>query len=119
MPRKDTSTPWYPHVRDEHGTYGVVWGWGGRLLILSIIGVIGTAALTAHRLDADDKSDALVEKNIKTLDHNIEILDEQARLNAQAAGLANAQLRKLLEINGVTERIAPPPIAPSKLEQLE
>lgn len=112
-------TPWYPHVKAKDGTYGVQFGWGGRIFVLALCGVLGSAAITAYRLEADDEDDAIVERNIKTLDQNIRVLDEQGRLNAQAAGLANKQLRRLLEIEGVTERIEPPPVPPSKIEALE
>lgn len=111
--------PWYPHMTCEKGTYCVRWGWGGRLFITALLVVIGGSGLTAYRLHAGEEANKLTEKNIKILDGNLRVLDEQTRLNAQAAGLANKQLRALLEHQGITKRIEPPKVPESKLKELE
>jgi hypothetical protein len=114
----NNETPW-PHVKAKEGTLIVRWGRGGWIFIMATLAVIGSSALMVYRVDAGEEADKKMEKNIKIIDQNIDAIDEQTRLNAQAAGLANKQLRALLQAQGITERIEPPEVPKSKLKELE
>lgn len=111
--------PWYPHVNTKDGVRSVYWGKAGWLFIVATLVMMGSSGLLAYRVDANEEDNKKTEKNMKIMDRNLHKVDEQVRQNAQAAGLANKQLRKLLELEGVTERIEPPEIEDSKLEELE
>jgi hypothetical protein len=94
-------------------------GWLGRIFVLGCLLTMAGASLTAYRLQAGEEADATLEQNVKILGENQKKMDEEGRITAQQVGLANKQLRLLLQLEGVTERVEPPKIEESKLKELE
>ncbi len=119
--------PGWPHVRCKEGEYmPLSLGWVGKGFVLATIAAIGTVSVTAYRLEAGEEADETLEQkveqvegNVKTLGENQRKMDEAQRINAAQTGLTVRQLNKLLELEGVTERILAPPVEPSELEELE
>jgi hypothetical protein len=111
--------PPYPHVNCKEGTHTVHWGRAGWLFIGVVLASVGTSSTFAYRGLASEAAIEQIEKNQKVNDRNIKRLDEQARIQASQTSLTVLQLNKLLELQGVTERIVAPAVEKSEMEDLE
>ena len=89
---------------------------GGVGITSIVIAAMAIGALF-WRVDTVEGQQAETEKRLDCIEANQAVLDENQRNTAADVGLANAQLRKLLELNGVTERIPRPDVEPSEMER--
>jgi hypothetical protein len=113
-------TPWFPHVQcDDQKSLPIMWGKGGWILLVAIFVVIGTSGLSAWRVNAAEEDVAEMKQDIGTLATNQHTMDEAQRIEAAKTALMIKQLNALLMKEGVTERILPPDVKPSKLEKLD
>ena len=112
--------PWWPHIQcPVKGALGIMWGWGGRIFILALFGLLGTAGLSAYRVSAGEEVDRTTQENIKVLGTNQQKMDEAQRIAASQMGLVVKQLNALLHQEGVTRRIEAPLVKPTELKELE
>ena len=109
----------YPHIRCGLGVFNVKWGKAGWTFILATIAALGASGVMTYRVNAGEETDARMERNLKIIQENTRILDEQTRRNEVASGLATRQLRALLHNAGITERIEPPEMRDTKIKPLE
>jgi spore coat protein CotH len=96
-----------------------MWGRGGWLFILALCGLLGTSSVMTYRVNAGEEQNAITQQNIKILGENQQQMDEESRITAQQVELANKQLRLLLQLEGVTERVEPPKVKKTQLKELE
>jgi hypothetical protein len=89
---------------------------GNAATLTSLVLIVATAAVLLYRMDLVEAALADDEKRLNCIEKNQRTLDENQRNAAADVALANAQLRKLLELEGVTERIERPKVEPTKLK---
>jgi len=112
--------PFYPHVKCEKcGIVTVRWGRGGRWFIYALAGLLLASGTMTYRVSASEQDTETMQKNIKILNSNLGKIDERQRIAEAGDGLMASQMRALLEKVGVTERIEPPAVEDSTLEELE
>jgi hypothetical protein len=88
---------------------------GNNGMLVGMAIVVSAAAVTLYRVDRVEAEQETDHKRLDCIEDNQRVLDRNQREASADVALANAQLRKLLDLQGV-ERIKRPPVPPSELK---
>lgn len=117
----DREATMLPYIRTttEGRVIPVRFGKIGWAFIFACLGMIASVTFLVVRVEAGEDDYEEVERDIKTLNSNIGILDEQQRATDQLVKFSVQQLQALLDASDVVGPTKLPELEESKLKDLE